>query len=101
MSGRSKRAPYIHGEQPHARHQRRKRIARDDVERLKGHLAALGAFVSIHNDGGHWQISVRGREFDWWPETARLVVDHKWGSPRKCHDVDQVVKVVRRLTGRP
>ena len=101
MSDRSKRAPYISGEPWHERHRRRKRVASEDLERLESHLAALGAIISIHNTGRHWQINVRGRLFEWWPETGRLIVEKNWDNPRKAHDVDQVVKVIRRLAVRP
>ncbi len=93
---RSKRVPYQHGEPWAARHKRRQREAIADRDRMTRLLAALEVRISTHNDGAHWKISAGARLFEWWPETGRLIIAKNWDNPRKAHDVDQVVAIIRR-----
>lgn len=97
---RSKRAPYRPGEPWDGRHQRRLSTALDDEARLRSHLTTLEPIVETYNDGAHWKISAGGKLFEWWPETGRVVIDKRWDRPRKCHDVDQVVALIRKQARR-
>lgn len=94
---RSKRAPYQHGEEWDARHARRLRQADADEDRMRSHLVALEVEISRHNNGAHWKITAAGKLFEWWPESARVVIAQAWHKPRKAHDVDQVVAIIRRI----
>ena len=96
----SKRAPYQHGETWDARHRRRLRTALEDQYRVLERLRPLSPAVETFNDGAHWKIDAGGRHFEWWPETGRLIVDKRWDQPRKAHDVDQAVDIIRALARR-
>lgn len=102
MSGsrRSKRAPYQHGEPWHERHDRRKRTAIDDEQRMRNQLDSRPTEISITNDGAHWQITRDGLRFEWWPESGRFVFDQRWDQALKAHDVDQAVAWIKKKTAR-
>ncbi len=99
--GRSKRAPYQHGEEWDARHARRLHQADADEDRMRSHLADLEVMISRYNHGAHWKMSAAGMLFEWWPQSARVVIGKAWQKPRKAHDVDQVAALIRRMVGRP
>lgn len=94
---RSDRAPYIEGEDPGARHQRRLDIARDDQPRLHSQLGDLLDGLALHNGGRHWKLRAGGKLFEWWPESGRVVIDQRWNRARKAHDVDQLARIVRKV----
>jgi hypothetical protein len=93
----SRRVPFRVDETWQERHARRLRVALDDRHRLEGKLAGLKHRISILNGGSHWRVRCRGRMFEWWPESGRVVLDQKWDRAKKAHDVDQLATMIVRI----
>ena len=92
--GRSKIVPFIPGESASDRHQRRLESALKDSCGLQVWLAAKGFELQIKNYGHHW-IMTRGRHIaEWWPSSAKLVINKRWDRGSHCHDGGQVRDVL-------
>ncbi len=110
MSGgpSSRLVPYIPGEDPAARHDRRKTAAEAAAAAFEAWLAERAGSVERFNDNHHWAIvlGVAGKaiRFDWWPSTGRFVERNQFDNPLKFHDVEQVQARMQRWLdagGRP
>lgn len=97
-AGRSASVPYIPGEEPGARHARRHGEAQANEERARVFCRQVGLSLSVCNHGHHWifSLSEPHRMFvaEWWPSSAKLVVQKKWEKGIHVHDVDQVIGVL-------
>lgn len=95
--GRSRRAPFIPGETPSERHDRRLRVALGMREAFERWLAAHDLALRVANDGHHWQIR-RGRELlvEWWPSSAKAVIAKRYDKGVHCHDADQLRELIAR-----
>lgn len=97
---RSKIVPFIPGEDPEARHERRLDTALDMVTEAKRGLDPLGLELSVSPDGRHWKVDDRdGRLAEWWPKTARFVALSRDSKPMKFHDVPGFLRGVRLSMG--
>lgn len=91
----SARAPFMPGETWEQRHERRRQIALMDEQRFRDKLRGLKARVRILEDGKRWQIRIRARLFEWFPESGRAVADRQYTRAQKAHDVDQLAAMIR------
>ena len=89
-AGRSARAPFRPGEQPASRHARRKAVAQRDHDALDAWCDEHGAILRVNNDGHHWIIDGIIHA-EWWPSSAKLVIERQWQHGIHCHDVFQVI----------
>jgi hypothetical protein len=97
---RSKLVPFIPGEDPEARHERRLDAALDMVTEAKRGLDPLGLELFVSPDGRHWKVSDRdGRLAEWWPKTGRFVALARDSRPMKFHDVPGFLRGVRLSMG--
>lgn len=78
------------------RHKKRKQ----EANRL--HLSAglaflhLGAWLKVSNDGHHWSIvKPGGLNWQWWPSTAKLVIDEDWNSGIHIHTWQDIFRLLR------
>jgi hypothetical protein len=95
--GRSRRAPFVPGETPAERHDRRLRVALACRNRFENWLTARGLALRVANEGQHWQILRDGRQvIEWWPSSAKAVIAKKWTRGVHCHDVDQLRELIAR-----
>ena len=95
-AGRSKISPYIEGECPQDRHARRRSEADSRRDELKKALNEIGWEIVIKNHGCHWIITKGKNKVEWWPNTAKMVINQKWSNGIHVHDTDQVLKVIKR-----
>lgn len=95
--GRSRRVPFVRGETPAERHDRRLRAALAARETLERWLHAHGLTLRVGNDHHHWRI-LRGREFllEWWPSSAKAVIGRRYTGGIHCHDIDQLRELIAR-----
>ncbi len=97
---RSKLVPFIPGEDPEARHERRLDTALDMVTEAKRGLDPLGLELFVSPDGRHWTARDRdGALAEWWPKSGRFVALARDSRPMKFHDVPGFLRGVRLSMG--
>ncbi len=97
---RSKLVPFIPGEDPEARHERRLDTALDMVTQAKRGLDPLGLELFVSPDGRHWTARDRdGALAEWWPKSGRFVALARDSRPMKFHDVPGFLRGVRLSMG--
>lgn len=58
----------------------------------------LGYHLSVHNDGHHWVFrDGSGRVAEWWPSSAKLVLNRDYGRCIHAHDWPQVLAELHNL----
>jgi hypothetical protein len=68
------------------RHKKRKRSANRQNASAGLAFAFLGGWLNITNEGHHWKIVFPGKQsIQWWPSSAKLVVNEKWEEGIHCH----------------
>ena len=92
--GRSDVVPFRHCEPAKARHDRRKRTAEDLGDRILAWCHSRNITLEIKNDFHHWVFTVGQKKAEWWPSTAKLVLNRDYNNGIHAHDWKQVVKVL-------
>jgi hypothetical protein len=82
---------YIRGESAAARHKRRLMTNRDNLNRLRAYCGSKGFAFTLIQDGLHWRIEKHGVEIDWFPSTAKFIVNQNWKHGIHVHDISQVI----------
>jgi len=97
-AGRSRLVPYREGERAQDRHHRRAQRARRAHSNMADWCAALGVRLTVHNRGHHWRFVLPdGRGIDWWPSSAKLVIQQRWRDGVHVHDYHQVKQIIAGL----
>lgn len=95
-AGRSKLVPFVPGEDPGLRHERRLNANLSRQEEVRGWCQLAGVKLSIKNDGHHWRF-VRGKqEAEWWPSSAKLVLQRNYDRGIHVHDHLQALSRLRK-----
>jgi len=94
-AGSSKLVPYKHGEEPGERHARRLATNEKRLDEVREWCASEGVRLTVHNDGHHWIFAKAGHTVEWWPSSAKLIVDKQWGGGTHVHDHLQAIKIIR------
>ena len=100
-AGPSKIVPYRQGESATARHSRRLRTALGYRVALESWCDDHGLDVEVKNDGHHWiftlELDPKPELAEWWPSSAKLVVNKRWSEGIHVHDYQQVqAELVKR-----
>ena len=93
-AGRSAIVPYLAGEDPGDRHERRLRANLQHEQDVREQAAARGLSLCILNDGQHWILSQFGFLAEWWPRSAKLVFNKQWKRGVHAHDYLQVFREI-------
>jgi hypothetical protein len=99
-AGRSAIVPFIPGEDTGDRHARRLGANLLNEQAAREQAIALGLTLDILNDGQHWRFSGTdnfARVFlaEWWPSSAKLVINKQWRRGIHCHDWQQVIAEIK------
>lgn len=95
---RSESVPFIEGEDASDRHARRLGSAMDSRAVTEATIRELGGQLVIRNAGQHWTATFEKKlVIEWWPSSGRVVIDRSYGRPRKAHDCEQFIAIVREL----
>lgn len=94
-AGRSRIVPYIKGEEPEQRHARRLRVNQELLEEAKDFCRQNDIVMAVSNEGHHWRFKLPWHTVDWWPSSAKMVVDKKWCKGKHVHDVRQLLRELR------
>jgi hypothetical protein len=94
--GRSQLAPFVPGEAPSQRHERRLLVNLDHEQDARFTCDRWGVNLTIHNEGHHWIFLIGKSRVEWWPSSAKCVINQNWTHGLHVHDYWQVINIVRR-----
>lgn len=87
---------YKRGEYGKVRHLRRLNLNKSRLDIFRKWCKEKGIEFRCLNHGEHWQMKVNGDCYDWWPRTAKLVINQKWKQGIHVHDYTQIMKILER-----
>lgn len=94
--GPSRDVPFDPNEHYKDRHDRRKAIALANEIEAGIAFAMTGGWLRVTNDGHHWSIYFADKMLaEWWPSSAKLVIDKQWGKSIHAHDWKQVLSFIQ------
>ena len=93
-AGRSAIVAYRQGEKAIDRHFRRRDTNLKFRARLHAWCERNGFTLRITNEGHHWQMTKDGFLAEWWPSSAKLVIDKRWDAGIHCHDYQQAEAII-------
>lgn len=93
---RSKLVPYLADESGSARHDRRLTFNVERRQLVKDWAVKCGIELRIHNDGHHWRFKKGGLFGDWWPSSAKLVLQGKFDQDQHVHDYQQAMNALSK-----
>ena len=88
---------YKPGEQATDRHERRLLTNKSHADKLRNYCKSNGFSCEIKNEGHHWQIKRGNVTLDWWPSTAKLVINRQYNKGIHVHDISQVITYLNFL----
>lgn len=94
-AGRSCLVPFDGGETPALRHERRWQAALEAREIVRAWCRAAGLGLRISNGGHHWVFTRGSLRVEWWPSSAKLVVNQHYDDGVHVHDVLQLFDQLR------
>ena len=101
-AGRSKLVPFVPGESPMDRHERRLRTNLEAIDDVRAWSKSRDVRFTVKNSGHHWIFEKGKRIVEWWPSSAKLVVQKRWTKGVHVHDYEQAKQRVANhlLSGR-
>ncbi len=93
--GKSKVVPFKSGEPVTARHARRLKKALLHHHTVKMWCDNHRVRLDVSNEGHHWKFVIDGRVAEWWPSSAKLVLEKQYDKGIHCHDFRQLLYVLR------
>ena len=94
--GRSAVVPFQGGEGWKSRHGRRLTTNLDYESDVRDWCDQHGVELSITNGGHHWTFTRGNLRVEWWPSSAKLVMDKQWRRGVHVHDWTQVAKIIQQ-----
>jgi hypothetical protein len=93
--GRSKLVPFIHGEEPEVRHQRRLETNFRGWHQMQQWCQRHGVEFDMLENGRHWTFVKGDLYADWWPREAKFVANGAWRQSVHVHDYEQCIARLR------
>lgn len=102
-SSKARLCEYRNGESAEARHDRRYETAQKYQAVAKAWAEKHGWTFTVANDGHHFIFRRPGDPQDtpfaqWWPRSAKLVIQCQWKRGIHAHDVMQVIREINART---
>lgn len=94
--GKSALIPKVRGEASKQRHQRRKGQNLNHIKEVGEFCSKNGIVLHVTNDGHHWQAIKGKRIVDWWPSSAKAIVNKNWGAGIHVHDWGQFIELLKK-----
>lgn len=88
---RTKECQFDHQEKSEDRHQRRLKLAIKHSDRLKGYCNHKGYELKISQEGKHFVINRKRLHIDWYPYSAKMIVNYQNGDGIHVHEVSQII----------
>ncbi len=100
-AGRSALIPFVPGEGASDRHARRLSVnVAEGRPAVEAWCQARGLRLRVNNGGHHWIIDRPGWRAEWWPSSAKLVIQQKWDRGVHVHDWQQALAIIERALTR-
>lgn len=96
LVGGSNVSRYIPNEKAQDRHQRRLRQNLKAQEVVNTYCNEKSIKMSILNNGHHWKFEKDGFLIEWWPSSAKLVINKNYKNGIHTHGYDQLLKIVEK-----
>ncbi|MBM4004630.1 MAG: hypothetical protein FJ295_15330 [Planctomycetes bacterium] len=87
--------PFRKGESGTNRHARRHAMNLQRESEVRRDCQALGLTLQIKNQGHHWCFSHGTFLAEWWPSSAKLVINKPWENGIHCHDHPAMHRAMR------
>lgn len=100
-AGRSRLVPFRKGEDASTRHSRRLGTNLRRQQEVRRWCHENGISLRITNDGHHWQFIKTSFVAEWWPSSAKLVINKRWDDGVHCHDHCQAMKIIAHALATP
>lgn len=97
--GRSDLVPFKEGEDRGSRHERRKGHANSNVNEVRQWCQERSINFSVTNGGHHWRFVREKTQCEWWPSSAKFVVNQQWKKGLHVHDYKQLMTQLVRNFG--
>ena len=94
--GKSNLIPYRKNEDPKSRHYRRLKVNLNWRNDLIQWARANSFRVEVKNEGHHWILVKPEIRVEWWPSSAKLVINQKWDKGIHCHDYKQLIDLLQK-----
>ena len=95
-TGRSTICPYVKGEAAGDRHRRRLKTSMDGYVETSAWCDEHGVRLKVTNGGHHWRASKDGIAVEWWPSSAKVIINKKWSRGTHVHDWKKFVAVLKK-----
>lgn len=92
--GKSNVSHFRIGEDPKDRHDRRLRKNLANRDTVEGWCKGHGISIQIKNEGNHWIFTKDKKKVEWWPSSAKLVINKDWKNGIHTHGFDQVFGIL-------
>ena len=98
--GRSKKIPFIPGEDSKDRHARRFSLNLKEQKIIHEWAEIHGIILAIKNEGHHWIATLSPALIaEWWPSSAKVVFNKDWDHGIHCHDTGQFKALLIKYWG--
>lgn len=77
-----------------ARHAARLQANLSGRASVEGWCSGRGVGLRITNGGHHWQFRRGAKLVEWWPSSAKLVMNKRWNHGIHTHGYDQVLRML-------
>lgn len=94
--GKSSIVPFVRGEHPKQRHDRRFNAALELQNHVKDWCEKNNVILKINNEGHHWIFTKTNFIAEWWPSSAKLIFNKQWKNGIHCHDYSQVLALIEQ-----
>lgn len=76
------------------RHLRRLNKNKEHLDLFRKWCKTAKAKFKLFNNGEHWKVEYNENTFDWWPRSAKLIINQKWKRGVHVHDYTQLIKFI-------
>lgn len=94
--GRSKLVPFKPGEDAGTRHARRLTFNLAAKHELEAWCRGRGVHFKVSNDGHHWRFKRAQLIAEWWPSSAKLVLQQRYENGVHVHDHMQAREILAK-----
>ena len=90
---------HIPGEKAEDRHARRLSQNLSYEDEWHEWCRLNGIYLTITNQGHHWKFMHKAGTAEWWPSSAKLVLNYRYRDGIHAHDAGQVRPILLRFFG--
>lgn len=98
-AGKSKLCPFVPDVPCKERHARRKAFNLKRFTIIRNFCENNNLVFRLLNNGQHWQVESDKKTIEWWPSTAKVVVNKNWKRGIHCHDYEQFIEILKKEIG--